>query len=538
MQISQFFAEIGFKVNTEGLKDFQQQMKALTSAFKANIEDSKAAAAASKAQEAAEKAKTAAIRGQEAEIRKNLAAHRLQVAETKEAERQARLQEKEERQRLKRRQQAYQEFARTVRNTILGVSGAVYGIIKFTQATRERALEYRDFQRQTGLSVEGLQQYQAAAQITGSQMTGTDVTRDITNLQQRLVDVEFGQGDLFPYKMLGISAATKDAMAVIEALRRSIQGLDDARALNLIERMGLSADWLHILRQSREEFERIRATMLSKEQVSGMTQLALTFRRIGFSLSNLKDQMTAFVGGILSTFIDNFRYMVDIFSAWIKSLYESPNAIRAFSAAVGMLIAAISPLSATLLGLYLLLEDMIVASRGGKSFFGWDMEGAKNAFRDLKSSLQSLWEGVELFFKVLRAFLGALYDTGEAIGEMFFKIQRIIERIVDLVVSLYKAPQNIEKSITNAMQGKSTTAGQSGTDVLFNPAAWGQGVEDLFTSLLRSWDPAGRYNNTNNNIVVHVGSPEEASRFVTDISNNQSNIDTTYVTAASVGGGG
>lgn len=536
MQISQFFAEIGFKVNTEGLKDFQQQMKALTSAFKANIEDSKAAAAASKAQEAAEKAKTAAIRGQEAEIRKNLVAHRLHVAETKEAERQARLQEKEEQQRLKRRQKAYQEFARTVRNTILGVSGAVYGIMKFTQSTRERALEYRDFQRQTGLSVEGLQQYQAAAQITGSQMTGTDVTRDITNLQQRLVDVEFGQGDLFPYKMLGISAATKDAMAVIEALRRSIQGLDDARALNLIERMGLSADWLHILRQSREEFERIRATMLSQEQVSGMTQLALTFRRIGFSLSNLKDQMTAFVGGILSTFIDNFRYMVDIFSSWIKSLYESPNAIRAFSAAIGMLIAAISPLSATILGLYLLIEDMLVASRGGKSFFGWDMQGAKNVFSSIKEDLKNLWNGIMLFFKVLGAFIQALYKTGEDLGEMFFNLQKIIERIVDLIVSLYKAPQNIEKSLTNAMQGKSTTAGQSVTDVLFNPAAWGQGMENLFTSLLRSWDPLDKYNNTRNNIVVNVSSPEEASRFVSDYSNNQSNIDTTYVSSAAIGG--
>lgn len=502
MQISQFFAEIGFKVNTDGLKDFQQQMKALTSAFKANIEDSKAAAAASKAQEAAEKAKTAAIRGQEAEIRKNLAAHRLQIAETKEAERQARLQEKEERQRLKRRQQAYQEFARTVRNTILGISGAVYGVMKFTQATRERALEYRDFQRQTGLSVEGLQQYQAAAQITGSQMTGTDVTRDITNLQQRLVDVEFGQGDLFPYKMLGISAATKDAMAVIEALRRSIQGLDDARALNLIERMGLSADWLHILRQSREEFERIRATMLSKEQVSGMTQLALTFRRIGFSLSNLKDQMTAFVGGILSTFIDNFRYMVDIFSSWIKSLYESPNAIRVFASAVGILVAAISPLSAAILGLYLLIEDMLVASRGGKSFFGWDM-GAFERFKD------------------------NLNDIATA-----------FRMIADVIIALFKLPQNIDESVTNLLQGKSGSEGQSWADIMLNPFSWGSALESGFTSLLNDWDPLNRNSSSmvNNAITVNVASPEEASRFVSDYSNNQSNIDTTYVSSAAIGG--
>lgn len=476
MNLNEITAKFGIKVDGSGFAAIRKELNTIAAGFRAIKSEAQA---------------------QTAEFN-------LQVKQQRELERQ-------EKASLRRRAQNWKEFRNSVRNAMLGIAGLTYGVIAGTRGTREMALEYRDFARQTGLSIEKLQQYQTAAAETGSSLSSSQVAKDIQALQQRLVDVEFGQGNLFPYKMLGISAATKDSMAVIEALRRSIKGLDDARALNLIQKVGLTPDWLHLLRQSREEFDRLQSIMMSREQISSVTKLSLAFRQTGFALKNMKDQAVAFMSGALSNFLSNIKDMAMDISAVLKEMYNSPEAMRRFAMGLSVIAFALSPLTATITGLLLVLEDLYVASKGGESLFNWD----KNAFSSLVEGLQTVLD-----------ILTKIFDVMSALGKFGFTSQKSMENIL--------SGEDVNKGLTETESWLQ----------LLNPITWGSKMEGLFTAGLKKLDPMGYYSQGQiiNNFDISGLTPAAAGNYVTQINqaqqtrlNMQSDINATYSQMSSVG---
>lgn len=365
--VSKLFAEIGFKVNTAGLKEFQSQMKALNAGIKAQIQDSKAQLAASKAVEAAHKADTAEIKKGIATQNLKKAAIQTETTELRNLDLQQRMETRTQRAADAQRQRSIS----SLRSFIVGISAAAYAVTKLTQQTRAHALAYRDYAFQTGMPLENLQQFEAAAAKVAPNLSGGQIANELTNLQQNLTNIEFGQGNIFPYQLLGISAATKDATKIVDGLRNAIKGLSNARSINLIERMGLSRDWLYILRMNREEFEKIQAVMLSPEQVKATTQMSLALNQLKFSLSNFRDQIVALNSKSLTDLFRNISDIADAFSKWFK---ESPNAKSFFDAlTIGLsaFLLRAHPLIALLTTLLALFEDYWVARQGGESLFGW-----------------------------------------------------------------------------------------------------------------------------------------------------------------------
>lgn len=407
--VSKLFAEIGFKVDTSGLKDFQNQMKALNAGIKTQIQDSKAQIASSKAVEAAHKADTAELRKKITAQNLEKAATQAQTAELRKLDLQQRMETRAQRAADAQRQRSIS----SLRSFILGVSAAAYAVTKLTQQTRAHALAYRDYAFQTGMPLENLQQFEAAAARVAPGLTGEKIASELTNLQQNLTNIEFGQGNIFPYQLLGISATTKDATQIVNGLRNAIQGLSNARAINLIERMGLSRDWLYILRMSREEFSKITAVMLSPQQIQRTTQMALAFNKLKFSLANFRDQLVALNATSLNDLFNSVTNIADALSRWFK---EEPNAKRFFDSIVIGLSAIwlrAHPIITALTAIATLFEDWWVAKQGGESLFGWGFDQAQS---DTKvkptSSNLSPWERVKQKWNEFR-FL----DLNPRIGE-------------------------------------------------------------------------------------------------------------------------
>lgn len=409
--ISKLFAEIGFKVNTSGLKEFQSQVKALNAGLKAQIQDSRAQVAASRAVEAAHKADTAEIKKGIATRNLEKAATQAQTAELRNLDLQQRMETRAQRAADAQRQRSVS----SLRSFVVGISAAAYAVTKLTQQTRAHALAYRDYAFQTGMPLENLQQFEAAASRVAPGLSGGQIASELTNLQQNLTNIEFGQGDIFPYQLLGISAATKDATKIVDGLRNAIKGLSNARAVNLIERMGLSRDWLYILRMNREEFEKIQAVMLSPEQVKATTRMSLALNQLKFSLSNFRDQIVALNSKDLTDLFKNVSDIADAFSKWFK---ESSNAKAFFDALTIGLTAFLlraRPLIALLTTLLALFEDFWVSRQGGNSLFGWfqNNQNADTKVTELpKTEENSAWNRLK---KAGRSFLSNIsaFEMGE-----------------------------------------------------------------------------------------------------------------------------
>lgn len=345
-QLNEIFAKFGIKVDKSGFQEATKQLKAVRDGFKALEAEQKVSIASSKAKQASLKAETQSLRNLEIE-------QRMEIRASKEANSQRDI------------------SVRNLHAFMLKVAAVSYSVAKLTSATRNQVMAYRDFAFQTGMPISRLQAYEAAAARVAPNLTGQRIASELTTLQQNLTNIEFGQGNIFPYQLLGISATTKDATKIVDGLRNAISGLSNVRAINLIERMGLSRDWLYILRMSREEFEKINAVMLSDKQIKVTTQMSLAFNQLKFSLGNLRNQLVAMKSDDLRDLFNNISGIADSLSRWFK---ETPNAEKFFNAlTIGMtaFLLRARPMMLALGGILALIEDYWVATQGGKSLFGW-----------------------------------------------------------------------------------------------------------------------------------------------------------------------
>lgn len=409
-QLNEIFARFGIKVDQVGFKEAVKQLKAIKDGYRAIEAEKKASTTSSKAQEAALKVETQSLRNLEIQ-------QRMEIKASKEANSQRDM------------------SVRNLHAFMLKVAAVSYSIVKLTSATRNQVMAYRDFAFQTGIPVSKLQAYEAAAARVAPNLTGQKIASELTTLQQNLTNIEFGQGNIFPYQLLGISATTKDATKIVDGLRNAISGLSNARAINLIERMGLSRDWLYILRMSREEFEKINAVMLSDKQIKVTTQMSLAFNQLKFSLGNLRNQIVAMKSDDLRDLFNNISGIADSLSRWFK---ETPNAEKFFNAlSVGMSLFLLRsrPFIMALGAILALIEDYWVASQGGKSLFGWFQDNpnsntqVKEIPEERRKTLKENWESFKN--NVFR------YEIKEKEPE-----QMVRERIIKDIMRQINVPNN------------------------------------------------------------------------------------------------
>lgn len=470
--ISKLFAELGFKVNKAGLKEFQAQMKALSAGIKAQIQDSNAQTAASRATAAARRADTAEIRKSIAERNLQTASIRTETAELRKLDLQQRMETRAQRQADAQRQRSIS----SLRSFIVGISAAAYAVTKLTQQTRDRVMAYRDYAFQTGMPLKNLQKLEAAAAQVAPGLTGERIAGELTNLQQNLTNIEFGEGNIFPYQLLGISANTKDATKIVDGLRNAISKLDNVRAMNLIGRMGLSRDWLYVLRMTREEMEKIEAVMLSDKQTNAVIDMSLAFNKLKFSFSNMRDQLVALNSQKLTDFTNNLTAAANAISLWAKEAPEAAAVFDVLAGGVAAFMLRAHPFIAALTAILLLIEDYMVARVHGKSLLDW---GQNNPNAKIKS------------------------DEG-----------------------LFKLPAAMGQSIANARNGLKTNAGQEGWVKWANPLNYMQNAEDLTDALLRKYDPLNKFSQPtiNNNINMNGYTPMEGGQFIGALNQQQTKI--------------
>ena len=501
-KIASFYAELGFKINDGDSKKFKQMANNTIAHLKALRQHSMLQASEARKVGAEERAQIATLR------RKQVEENLLEKAE-------------------KKRSKSRIEGLKGVRNAMLGIIAAGYTLSRVTRETRELGLSYRTFQAQTGLPLSELQQWERAAYAFGSSLSSQDIIKNIQSLNQELENIKLGKGSVFPFQLLGIDAAQqRNAFDVLEAIRDRIEGLDNPTAVNLIKRFGLDEDFLFLLRQSREEFEKLNAVMLSNEQIDRVERLGMRFRGLEFAFRNFKDQLTDALGrGFLDNTVKNVSEIFDDISKTLKELELSPEMIAGITTAFGLLLAAISPVTAAVTGLLLLFEHLWVEAKNGNKDVLEFLDATKTLIKALGTALS--WT-----IKVLSHLGGVLSNLGKAFGGS-------AAMVVGGVTGNEKIYQEGAKVLSEAEKGVAENVGSLASGIL--DAGFGtenvnvlkpeerQFIQKLFnesdwlnSSLISDFvkaSPAQRqviinnYNNNTNNITSNVPTPEAGARF-------------------------
>ena len=382
-------------------------------------------------------------------------------------------------------------------------TGAVVGLDRLIASTLRGVVSLQNLNNQTGLSIEKLQQFQQAGQLSNLALSADQIAQSIGNVQKNLADIKIGQGNIAPFQLLGINVDGADAFDVIEQIRDSIKGIDPAIATNLISQLGLTPDFINILKLSRKEFELLgENTFLNPQQRADIDNVGTSIKALTLRFKALKDQAIAKIAPDLNELMQKFFKWLkdnddsvintiafitkgftsfaralgnafDLSSRFLNNIIGMENGLKILATSFGFLTLSFSPFLAGLAAVILLLDDIAVYRRGGNSITGELFK----SFNNLPNIAKIFGGGAGLL--VIASSLGAITKSIISMTAPAIALAAPLTAIVTALAFLASSPK-IGEFIAEKLD--QTSFGREGGDILLRARDSGflSGVRELF----------------------------------------------------------
>lgn len=113
---------------------------------------------------------------------------------------------------------------------------------------------YITFEKQTGISSNRLMRMSTLAQLSGSGMNPEQVAGDLKSLQRRMFEFRLGKG-AGTFAQLGINPMGMKSDDFIKVLRHRLKGRSADYKSYMLDQLGLSQEWLHIIDLTDDKFK-------------------------------------------------------------------------------------------------------------------------------------------------------------------------------------------------------------------------------------------------------------------------------------------
>ena len=267
-------------------------------------------------------------------------------------------------------------FSTALKDVTVGGAAAVAGLIGVSlqfkhlfEESIDAAMGLQMFNSQTGLSTEQLQKWQVVAERAN--VSAESVATSITALQRNIADIRMGRGNIAPFQLLGIDIR-QDPFQILNQLRERIAGLPRPLAANLIQQLGFSPDMIQLLSLTNKQLKDLAGPDLI---ISEKNQRRLLQTRL--EIVKLRQEFMAWSRSMMGELAPAFKFVgmgIEHLMAGLLAITEflrnSKPAFYAFITIIGILAAAFFPITATVLGLILIFDDLYTYLKGGKSAFG------------------------------------------------------------------------------------------------------------------------------------------------------------------------
>lgn len=273
---------------------------------------------------------------------------------------------------------------------------ALFALDRFVDGTVRGTVALENFNKQTGLSIDQLQKWQVAGKLSDTSLTFEQIAQSVGNLQQRLTDISLG-GNIGIEAILlrGVSPLNTDAFEALEAIRENIKGIEDAKVVNLLGRLGLSPNFINILRLSREEFEKLgKQYFLSEKQRKQIVETGTAITKLKIEIGLLKDRLVVAMTPALIRAVDMTRFLADGFMYLVQQVqlasevwYGYETALKVVASALVGLGAAMFPVAAAVVGLFLLVEDLMSFGEGKDSITGRLVDGFAMLGKEIQTNI-------------------------------------------------------------------------------------------------------------------------------------------------------
>jgi hypothetical protein len=191
---------------------------------------------------------------------------------------------------------------------LVGVSSlSLYGLKQIVDSAVEGAAAFQQFTTQTGLSQKALQQWQSVAVQTSLNLKPEAVQSGIMAFQKQLTQMQvFGTGDAQAFNALGISPL-RSALENLDAIRQNIGQYSKPVQASLLERIGLSGDWIPVLELAADKFNTFKTSfVLTDAQIAQTQKAGIAIQVLARSIAFAKDK---FVGDNADSIIKVVRVL-------------------------------------------------------------------------------------------------------------------------------------------------------------------------------------------------------------------------------------
>lgn len=277
---------------------------------------------------------------------------------------------------------AADNFLKSVNGIKSSLKGAIAGTLSLSAAVAALNVSMREsnamnkFAADTGASVEEMQRWRAVAdQVSGAGETVAASIRAITQNQEK---IKLGQGNISGYQLLGIDPRS-DPFKVLEALRTKTQGMSQGMRRNIAAQFGVSNDLVQTLELTNAQFDAMakKAWVVPKESIDRVNRVRAEITQLTQRLNYMRMEAIAKLApyiekGIvwLGKLIDFGERLVRMIDQIVRATIGWKNVLIGIAIAIGAAVLATSPLTLGLIALLLILDDLYVYSKGGKSLFG------------------------------------------------------------------------------------------------------------------------------------------------------------------------
>lgn len=357
-----------------------------------------------------------------------------------------------------------------------GIATAAGGLFAFVSSNTQAADALADFSAETGIAVERTQELGFAAMMSGSSQEA--MTASLAGLSKVAGDASRGLGrGRKAFEELGISVTdaagnVKTADVLFNELRESFARLGTSAGAqkSIIASLGLDPSTLQLLNATTEEVdalvEKSRALgIVTQEQAEASAEFQDSLALAQFGITALGQQVAVGLApamkGVTDRFVDflvvnkdlirdGLTYLGEVIISVMGFIERMTPVVLAVAAAfgawwlatgglvaiMGVLLSPVVLITAGILALLLIVDDLIVAFNGGQSvirdffmeFFGFDivplLHGIVDAFKAMISDLMALLEPFfqimgAMFTAVIALFQGDFEGALSALGDAF-----------------------------------------------------------------------------------------------------------------------
>jgi hypothetical protein len=381
---------------------------------------------------------------------------------------------------------------------VIGVASAVaIALRKITNEAMESAVAFSQFETETGLSTDKLQQFEAVAK--GANVSTQSLRNSLKSIVANQEKIKLGEGDISGYQLLGIDPNT-DPFQLIRELREKTAGLSQGMKKNILSQMGISADMMQMIELSSEQFEELssNAFIIPESNIKTLTDAKASINLMGQAIDWVKNliatefapimqkgakQLTNWIkhnkeliqNGIKKLF-DGLRQVITVVSRAVTLIANVIQNTIGWKNAMYLLIGVIalmntalifSPLGAFIAGialLVLILEDLFTYSQGGDSLFGRMMKqfpelektilGSVQVLKDMFSLIKALFKGdqddIDKFVEKMGTVGAVTVGVFEGVKFVFEALMAYLKEYFAIIGDVF----NLLMTLIDAITGK------------------------------------------------------------------------------------